>query len=138
MSKAMSNNPNFRILNMIIYAICAAILSGCGKTSISPKVDLSGCYYDGSELVMKIEKGSVIVNGKVMASAQVGQGQSGSYIKFKPALHIKKTLGVNKIVIFNEMKSNYLTTIMELGKINILMPSETLGQDKLIRESCSS
>ena len=114
------------------------MLESCNADiSVPNGVSIDSCYYNGDALVMRLAEKSVISRNRKISSFESGRDQSGSYVLFRPAIHVAIINGVYSPIINNDMNQNYVSTIIESGKINILMPTEPLGQTRLIQRNCS-
>lgn len=126
-----------RISAIISVASSFLILSSCDDDIFVPNgKSINGCYYSGDALAMRLADGGVFVGNRKISSFRSGRDQSGSYIVFRPALHIAKINDKDAPIISKELKENYISTIVELGKVTILMPAEPLGQNRLVQGQC--
>lgn len=126
-----------RIAVMAFVTSSSLVLASCdADLSVPDGEDMSGCYYSGDALAMRLADGSVFIGNSKISNYKSGRDQSGSYIFFKPALHAVKMGDKYSPIVTKELSENYLSTIIELGKVTILMPTEPLGQTRLVRGRC--
>jgi hypothetical protein len=114
-----------------------SLMSSCSTdVSVPDGESIDGCYYYGNDMIMNLKRDAVSVEGVRIASFKPGKDKSGSYVIFKPALHVIKNNGKLAIKINRDLDQNYLQTIVELGRVVMAMPEEPLGQANLVRKKC--
>ena len=104
--------------------------------SVPDNKNIEGCYYFRDNEYFELKKGNVILSNTILASYQRGRDESGTYVLFKPALHLKDTYNKREVLVSETILKNYLPTIVEMGNIEILMPLDPAGEAKVSLKSC--
>jgi hypothetical protein len=137
MPKMIFNNVKYHDIMLFGTIAFSVAVSGCNSDISVPKgTSIDGCYSNGN-VKMALHGGWVIWNNTKVSKYKSGYDQSGSYVLFKPAIHIVRKGKGDEISINRDLSQNYISTIEEQGDAIILMPVEPIDQVKMTRISCN-
>jgi hypothetical protein len=111
-----------------IILFLSGLAAGCSADVTVPNDrPVDGCYKNGG-LNFTLRDGKVYSNEKAVALFARGNNEAGSFIEFKPALHILKRGDSLALAVDRGLPANYVMTVMEHNRVTILMPQDPLGQ----------
>lgn len=120
----------------VLLQIAGLALSSCNYDRSLPNDGALDECYIGEGVRLRLKNGEAISDGKTISHFRFGKDDNGSYVVFKPALHIIEAGMIRNVGVNDSLQRNFLPTNIEMGHTVILMPTEPLGQIKLVSTNC--
>lgn len=124
--------------NVAPVTLAALLTCSCGPQAVlSPDTSIDGCYKVGP-ITLTLSGESAKVDGLEIAKFHRGVNQAGSFIKFKPGLHIMQKKQSTSLELDNEFPTSYISIIEESGRPTILFPTTPIGLFHAERMNCKA